>query len=70
MGEEMTLKEAEGILFKIFCKEGQPILITDAGGYRGGVSYYMTIGKGRIQTEKYSSIEELLKVTQEDLGLI
>jgi len=62
----MTLKEMEAILYKIYCKEGQPILVvTDAGGYKGGVLYSMTIGKGRIQTAKYSSIEELLRATEE-----
>lgn len=63
---KMTLKEAEDILFKIYYKEGQPILIvSNAGGYRGGVSYSMIIGVGRIRTEHYSSIEELLRATQE-----
>jgi hypothetical protein len=63
---EMTIKEAEDILSRIYRKEGQPILIiTDAGGYRGGIKYSMTIGKGRIEIEGRSSLEELLKATQE-----
>ena len=63
---KMTLKEAEDILFRIYHEEGQPILIVShAGGYKGGVSYSMIIGVGRIRTEQYSSIEELLKATQE-----
>lgn len=55
-----VFENMETTLSNIFHKEGQPILIMDAGGYKGEVGYYLEIGKGRIRTERYTSIEELL----------